>query len=842
MSEMPNFKKSSSIHPVRLLQFIVLLFQLGLIWYIVRRFDIEPNFGVKEFFPIIIIGFTVNFFLKEALRPTFLSFLTFVACFILFQPFVAIKIILLSLAVFGIMILPIKRLIRVLILVIVALFLAIVRLHLIELADIEIVLPVVASIFMFRSIIFLHELKFINEKVSIWKQMSYFFMLPNLIFPLYPLVDYKTYLNTYYNKDDLKIYRNGIRLLIVGVLHLMIYRIIYIHLLPDPTTLTGYSDTVQYLVFSYMMILRMSGMFHFILGILALFGMNLPPIFNLYFLTNSFNDLWRRINVYWKDFMMKVFYYPIYFKVKKFGMGTAIFLTTMIIFIITWFFHAWQWFWIRGKFSLSLTDILFWIIFGLLIALNSLYQQKREKKFIREGFSYLKALTLTMRTIGMFVFMSFFWTFWNSTTILEWTEIVFQLIVISFKEVLITCLILIIIMFIGVFAQLLHAKYGFENVRKFLRFQHFFSLNALIFTFVIIAFPPFQDFLKSKTQFNLRDYLEMKLNMHDDRIVEKGYYETLLNKESALSPLWEIQKKENTRQYRKNAAPEEESRKMTKSTKDIRRKVLYPNNKVKFKDKWVETNEWGMRDKSYELIAPINHYRMAIIGGSFEFGSGVSNEDVYEKIAEDSINNMQIPKGYEEYEILNFSVNAYTLIQYLKVVEDQIVLFKPDVLMIAVHPGVLNRTIDRGISSLVTREIDLEYPFLKSIIAKAGITSKISEREVLKKLIPYKEYISDSCLHFISKICDENNIIPSIIFLEPFGNKEHEFLSTISKKYGFIILDLQYPYKQFPDRVIRVGLTDRHPNKLGHQLIGEKLVEQLILHNKDLKLNLNLNP
>ncbi len=63
----------------------------------------------------------------------------------------------------------------------------------------------------------------------------------------------------------------------------------------------------------------MSGQFHIIVGMLHLFGFNLPETHHSYFLASSFTDFWRRINIYWKDFMMKIFFYPAYFALSKRG-------------------------------------------------------------------------------------------------------------------------------------------------------------------------------------------------------------------------------------------------------------------------------------------------------------------------------------------------------------------------------------------------------------------------------------------------------------------------------------------------------------------------------------------
>ena len=67
---------------------------------------------------------------------------------------------------------------------------------------------------------------------------------------------------------------------------------------------------------------------------LHLFGFNLPETHHRYFLASSFTDFWRRINIYWKDFMMKVFYYPAYFRLRKLGDTKALVLATAFTFLV----------------------------------------------------------------------------------------------------------------------------------------------------------------------------------------------------------------------------------------------------------------------------------------------------------------------------------------------------------------------------------------------------------------------------------------------------------------------------------------------------------------------------
>ncbi len=100
-------------------------------------------------------------------------------------------------------------------------------------------LTVLATIFMFRTILYLYELKHEKKSASIWHRLNYFFMLPNIIFPLFPIVDYKTYLNTYYDKTDTFIYQRGINLILWSIICLLCYRYLYYFAVPDLETVDG---------------------------------------------------------------------------------------------------------------------------------------------------------------------------------------------------------------------------------------------------------------------------------------------------------------------------------------------------------------------------------------------------------------------------------------------------------------------------------------------------------------------------------------------------------------------------------------------------------------------------
>jgi hypothetical protein len=165
-----------------------------------------------------------------------------------------------------------------------------------------------------------------------------------------------------------------------------------------------------------------SGQFHLIVGMLYLFGFRLPETHHKYFLVSSISDFWRRINIYWKDFMLKVFYYPAYFKLRRLGNTVALVLATLFVFLMTWFLHAYQWFWLRGTILFVWQDILFWTILGMLVVVNlALGGEARQGAEAREGDWTGRSLsTLTLKTVGTFCFICILWSFWTTESIADW--------------------------------------------------------------------------------------------------------------------------------------------------------------------------------------------------------------------------------------------------------------------------------------------------------------------------------------------------------------------------------------------------------------------------------------
>ena len=289
---------------------------LCLLWWVAEGYCIGESLRLDGLILITTCGFVGNALLKEEYRLTLFLALGVLSSFYFFSWTDALLLIGWSVALVGILHLPLALFIRIGILFLIGILFAAMKAGYITDYIPSNVITVIASLYMFRVIVYVYELR--HKKVPIgWSErLAYFFMFPNILIALFPVVDLKTFRNTYYQGSESEIYLSGMNLICRGIMHLLLYRIIYLYAIPAVHEVESVWALLQYVVMSYTLILRLSGTFHIAVGILRLFGFNLPEIFNNYFLANGFSDYWRRINIYWKDFLLKIFFYPVFFKLR----------------------------------------------------------------------------------------------------------------------------------------------------------------------------------------------------------------------------------------------------------------------------------------------------------------------------------------------------------------------------------------------------------------------------------------------------------------------------------------------------------------------------------------------
>jgi len=387
-------RTSIGSHAATLAQFLAVIVQFGLIVMVVNYWQLDSQ-PLARVMALAFIGFVIHHLLPLRFRLPFFAMLSLVAVVFglhgtgaktfvaglaggaplanfrlgdfLYRLLPGLSLVGVGLGLIGICHLPIRFGARVGLVAAAGAALVFLRAHSQWFPDVSEMWVVLGSMFMFRLMIYLYDLKHRTAPFSPARAISYFFLLPNLCFPLFPVVDYKTFCSTYYNEDWPRVYQSGLKWMLRGVTQLLLYRVVYQYAPLDVSKLSSALDAAGFMLGMYLLYLRVSGTFHLIVGLLHMFGFNLPETHHFYFLATSFTDLWRRINIYWKDFVMKLFFFPTHFTLRKMGTLRAMSVATLATFIATWLLHSWQWFWIRGTPLFTWKDFSFWMILAFLV-------------------------------------------------------------------------------------------------------------------------------------------------------------------------------------------------------------------------------------------------------------------------------------------------------------------------------------------------------------------------------------------------------------------------------------------------------------------------------------------
>jgi D-alanyl-lipoteichoic acid acyltransferase DltB (MBOAT superfamily) len=819
------------LEPLRQQAFLAV--QLALLALVIRQFDIEST----AFLHICVLAFAgavLQSVLPMSWRLPAFAALSLGGIGLVYGATQSAWLVGFGLVLIGICHLPLSHLARVALLVAAGIGLAALRVEIIEGPWSPAIWPILGSMFMFRTIVYMYDLRHEKEPRSWARTLAYFFMLPNVCFPMFPVVDYKAFKRTYYNAELWRIQQVGVEWIIRGVIQLILYRLVYYYLTLAPEEVTNPSDLGRFIVSNYLLYLRISGQFHVIVGILRLFGFNLPETHHRYLLASSINDFWRRINIYWKDFMMKIFYYPSVFALRKRGASerTALVIGTLVVFLSTWLLHSYQWFWLRGSFPLTWPDALFWGILGVLVVGNSLYESARgrARHLSKRAWSPGELTGVVLRTASTFAFISVLWSLWTTESISSWFGLWGSAFASGIDSDTVSTLA------VGGGAAVAAAAANPPPARRAgpgrpAGGSSRFGRSALLTTAAILAVflvgqPRFYKRLDPQIAKFVGSLREQKLNRQDAAMLERGYYENLVSVERFNSQLWELYSKRpvDWGNLRDSGA--------VRDTDDFLLEELIPSIELEHAGTTFHTNRWGMRDRDYTVAKPEGVRRIAVFGPSDAMGTGVEADETFSRVLE---NQLSSSGGEQEYQVLNFSVGNYTPVQHLRVLEQRAMPFSPDVAVLVGHDDDASRVV-RHLRSTISREVDVPYPFLRDLLARSGVEKEMSVIEMRQRLDPMTEEATAWTYRRFAEICRENGILPIWVFL-PFLVENVEAADPELLEYatsaGFVIVDLSRIYDGRDVESFRVFEWDHHhPTVEGHRMIGDRLAQVVRDHDR----------
>ena len=801
--------------------------QLALLALIVRTFDIE-NAAFFRVMEVACAGFVVNHLAPSRFRLPVFALISLAGIYWVMGRTNAIEIIALGLVLIGLAHLPVRFALRVVLILAVGAAYAAMRINALHTPVSNAIWPIFGAMFRFRLIVYLYDLHNHAAPVGLWRSLAYFFMLPNVCFPLFPVVDYKHFCRSYYDTDDTRIYQTGVEWMFRGVLQLILYRWVYQHMVGPEAVVTSL-DAAKFVVSAFLMYLKISGSFHVIVGMMHLFGFNLTQTNNRYFLSESFTDYWRRINIYWKDFLQKVFFNPIYFRLnKRMGATASLVLATLVAFFVTWALHSYQWFWIRGKFPVVWQDIVFWSVMGLLVLGNMLWENKHgRQRALKKKISARDELMLALRTVGTFIVICFSWVIWSSESIGEFGMILKKLLHFDARSLL---WIVGSLALLGVIAVLVarseRAKLGgaLAKLKKPAPFwMPAYQVAASCVVILFIAYAPLRFHVDPRVS-NVVDNLKTSsLNARDKQMLDRGYYEDLTNVVRFNSDLGDLYNQKPPNWDRCWALH---------AVKGFPNYEFMPNKHVWHKGAMMTINRWGMRDRDCEQKGAPGTYRIALTGASHQMGTGVEDNEVFDNLVEDRLTGEHASTDHKRYEILNFSVSGYGPIQELAYLDQRIFpQFEFNALMFTSIDDVYWSVKD--LVDVTTHDLPMTYQPLLDIVHKEGLTKESSYAECVQKLTPHAEEILAWVYGAIAQRCHDHGATP-IFVVVPITGKTDAVLDArvdksieIAKAAGFVIMDCRRAYDGIDPAKRWIAPWDSHPNAECHKMLAQMLYDKI---------------
>jgi D-alanyl-lipoteichoic acid acyltransferase DltB (MBOAT superfamily) len=825
------------------LRFWAVALQLALLVQVIRLYQIESRIFYDVVAYLLLFGFVAHHHLPGRFRPPFffaVGLAAIVAVLGVARPDAAAWLIGLGLGLFAIANLPVALWLRVVMLLAAGAGLAALRLGWIETGWGAIVVPLLAAMFAFRLAIYLYDVHNKRGPKDLWTRLSYFFLPPNPVFPFFPVVDFAAFGRSYYNEEALRIYQRGAAWILRGVIHLLIYRLVYQNFAMAPESVETPAQFLAYIIFNFALYFRISGLFHLIIGLLLLFGFNLHETHSRFYFSNSFVDFWRRINIYWKEFVQKMFFNPAFVRLKKAGAPhiAGVLGAIAITFLATWALHSYQWFWLRGTVLLTWPDALFWALLAAFLMAQTYLEDRRQGVAAKPGLLGARAF-LVMRTIATFLTICLLWSFWSSETLAAWFELLaasgvapafgagpvsaadwartlFSVAVAGFLVALTT----------GVtFGLGPHAVELRRKPKAKPAFAPAFALaTAPVLALLALHFGPLKERLSVDVQLFVEAMSRNQLNARDQALMARGYYEDLTNTQRFNSPLWEVFT------FRPNNFQDMEEVAGFRRRSDYLGNDYEPGATFSWHDVRYDINRWGMRDDDYELAKPQGVIRLALVEASRGSGLGVEQEQTFAALLERRLN-AEAGEG-RGYEVLNMSVEGHTPIQRLMMLEERTLRFSPDVVL---YIGGIRDTPENHIAAMYRRGVEPPYPFISEVIARAGLDRAMSEARMRERLAPYRWEILGEVYRRFAEACRAHGATPVWFYLSGLHGRELEDAAVVerqrrlSAEAGFVILDMPDVFAGHALETLQIGPWDHaHPNPYGHALVADALQGALL--------------
>jgi len=694
--------------------------------------------------------------------------------------------------------------------------------------------PVLGSMFMFRIVLYLHELRRTPGRPPLPITLAYFFPLPNVSFLFFPILDFKTFRETYRPDARWADAQEGVGWVVTGLTHLLAYRAVKYFVLPAPHQLGDVPHLALFLAANYALYLHVSGHFHIITGIFHLFGFRLPRTHHNYFLASSFTDVWRRLNIPWKEFMAKVVFTPAFFALRGLGTRGAAAVATMAVFAVTWLLHSYQVFWLTGGVDLSGREAALWLGLGVLVAVNLQFDLSRPGRRVGP-LGPLAAAWWAVRVVGMFALISVFWAWWNTPAALVGVRALPATDPDPATGAVLVGGVLLAAVVVLAGARIGWYRVVVRSLRERMTARGASGLHSawqvvVLAALALCAVPQVAGLFGPEAVRAVAALRRESVTPAEAAQVVRGYYEDVTAARvpaGAWLAALEGRPKPPTQVVFSD---------MTRPADDLLVRELIPGWSGEVAGSRLTINQLGMRDRADRTVAkPPDTCRVAMVGSSVIMGYGVGDGEVFTRLLEDRLNARRQPDE-PRYEVLNFGTGLSDAIQRRTLIDRKVFGFEPDAVYYVAHQDEFQ--VVEHLAQLAAKGGELPYPSLNAVVRKAGIDPAAPPNmlESLAKLRPHARELVVGLYRELVAECRRRGVVPIWVYLPMPGVVDvrirSEVMVKMAEEAGFVVVDLSDWADGHRTSDVRVGDTDPHASALGHRLITERLEAEIARRNE----------
>lgn len=808
-----------------MLPFLAIAVQLALALVVVHLFRIEQDRFFLEMLALGSAGFLIHAWLPTRFRLVFFCALSLSSIVLFLGLITAAYVLGIGAGLIALGQLRVRLLFQVLLTVVAGVLLFIWRVE-----SSGAFWVVVGSMFMFRIIVFLYECGQ-SERPPLLSTIAYFFCLPSVCFTLLPVIDFKTFRDKYYDDDAFEIYETGVVWIVRGLTHLLAYRFVKYFLLPAPHEIVDFPHFLLFLATNYALYLRVSGWFHIVTGILHLYGFNLPRTHDNYFLASSVSDIWRRINIYWKDFMTNVFFFPAFYFLRRYGTRTALVGAGLFVFVATWLLHAYQVFWIRATLPLGWRDAAMWLAAGMVVTITLFFEFQRRSAAANDSSSQTIAGAAIgmavhfLKIAGTFLLVSLFWARWTLPNFAARVWVLADSGAFGVSDVLLLVGGLAAIAAVGGIVGVIAASARVPKLHALLPGVRRGATPVTLLTLIVIGLPQINEFI-GPTASDVLATMRLETTEPVEALVTvQGYYDQIADVAMPSSPLavlpWRPQPAPPLVKYAAFSRPVDE----------WLERELIPGWSGTVADKPFSVNDIGMRDRpDRQQTKPPGVCRIAAVGSSVVMGWGAADDETFCRLLEARLNQERPGKRIE---VLNFGTGASVAIHRRVLLERKVLEFEPDALFYIAHQDELPGPA-RRLAVLASKVGDVPYPYLRDVLRQANVTREMPLVETEARLAPFAPAILRGLYADIVADCRKKNVLPVWIWVPVPGvtnvKVKMSEVADLAEEAGFVVIDLSKWDDGYAPNDVKVDM--HHPNTLGHRLIAERLYAELLAQPK----------